>query len=62
VRLQGCELAHAKLGLCGGSQCGAVVPMTWHTVADLIFNFHKAYYILDELMIAGMLGAILFGS
>jgi AP-1 complex subunit sigma 1/2 len=22
---------------------------------DLIFNFHKAYYILDELMIAGEL-------
>ncbi len=22
---------------------------------DLIFNFHKAYYILDELLIAGTL-------
>ena len=21
---------------------------------DLIFNFHKAYYILDELLIAGV--------
>ena len=27
---------------------------------DLIFNFHKAYYILDELLIAGGSGALQF--
>ena len=28
---------------------------------DLIFNFHKAYYILDELIIAGGVGFSWFG-